>query len=129
MEDNKGKKEENFFQKLTSKLVPVNKIDGYDAYLLAKYGKVETPEDRLKRFYEDTDSLIKGKASMGEWCCSVEIPIELISNYKDDIINNYQSKKFFVLVITNETIHTNEKNNKEDIKGTYLFFCWDSLIK
>lgn len=103
----------DFFKNLTKRSNP--RLNAKDAYLKAKYQRIQTEEERLKEFKSDLDMLISIKCDSCTCCCVVELEEDL-SKYLDEIIKEYQDMDYTVI---------NLKEQIDGIHKNYLFFCWD----
>lgn len=102
-----------FFKNLTKR--SETRLNAKEAYLKAKYQRIQTEEERLKGFKSDLDMLISIKCDSCTCCCVVELEEDL-SKYLDEIIKEYQDMDYTVI---------NLKEQIDGIHKNYLFFCWD----
>lgn len=105
-------------KEMLSKLIKRSdmKLTAKDAYLKAKYNRIEDDETRLKIFKENLESLIAAKCEMCSYCCVVQVEEDL-QKYTNDIINEYKNLGYTVV---------NLKEVIEGVKSNFIFFTWEN---
>lgn len=103
----------DFFHNITKRSNP--RLNAKDAYLKAKYQRIQTEEERLNEFKFNLDTLISIKCDSCTCCCVVELEEDL-SKHLNDIIKEYRELGYTVI---------NLKDEVEDIDNNCLFLCWD----
>lgn len=107
----------SFFCELFSNLTTRSetRLNAKEAYLRAKYQRIQTEEERLKEFKSELDRLITIKCDSCICCCVVELEEDL-SKYLDDIIKEYREMDYTVI---------NLREKLEGVHKNYIFLCWD----
>ena len=106
-----------FLSKIQSRIINEKNLDAYGAYLLSRYGLIESKDKRLSEFYTNLDNLISAKANASQYCCATEIPDELVNDFLKEIISSYEKKGFTVVDLAGKL---------ENVQRHYIFITWDN---
>lgn len=111
----------NFFEKflniLVSKKSKSKEFSANDAYLQAKYGKVESKEERFENFISELNALITFKCQSNAFHCTIVMPQELVAEYLDRVISKYTEMGFEII---------NMKDIVDKLDSTILFLSWEN---
>ena len=110
---------EKFFNFFVSKNSKNKEFSANDAYLQAKYGKVESKEERYENFINELNALITFKCQSNAFHCTIVMPQELVVEYLDEVISKYTEMGFDII---------NMKDIVHKLNSTILFLSWDNCL-
>lgn len=116
--ENKVNKEKSFIESFKNWITPIKpktEISANEAYLQARYNKIESKEERYNKFLDNTNKLILECCQVSRYCCTVEMEKELLDEYMDKFIS-YFANKGYSIIDMREVIPNLEKG--------YIFICW-----
>lgn len=104
------------FMKWLAPNKPPKELKAKDAYLQAKYNRIESKEDWYKKLMNNINELIISSCQINKYYCTIEFPLELVNDYLLETIEKLSNDGYTVIDMREHT----------KMEHCVLFITWNN---